>query len=429
MTGRRRMAALVLAVTVGLSGCATVAAPGTGSLNTGGPQDTSRTLRIMGPDFPYTDATITEFRRQHPDIKLEYVKGAVSFEEGSAQTLLRSGSGPDVLLVNSGPGRVGLLADAGLIASLDEIFEKDGLDERFDPGVLEQTRAGQGGHVYEIVEGLDVFQVYYNKAVFDRHGVTVPKTWAEFLSTCTTLRAAGVLPLVAGVRDNFAGGWLLGALVQASAGRDTMSEIIYGDRSFADPAVVAGGQAMVELLERGCLDGRQAAALDGGQADAAFWRGAAAMTVIPQGSMVEAERDGTDVSSYAAFPMPPREAGADALPTAGLAVSWVVNNSTRSLSAVNAWLSFISSAEYLELTAQHRRTLVPAQKVPADLELEPSVRESLEKVAQGTGFNPSVYLPEAAKEAWYQAVQGLITGRTTPDKAMKAVQDKLAATR
>ncbi|MFG1627612.1 ABC transporter substrate-binding protein [Kribbella sp. NPDC049227] len=426
-----KLGALLLAATtaVALPGCATVAAPGTGSLNAGGPQDTSRSLRIMGADFPYTDATVAAFEQQHPDISVEYVKGAISFEAGSVQTLLRSGSGPDLLLVNSGPGRVGLLADAGLIWPLDEVFATNGLAGRFAPEVVRQTKAGTDGKVYEIVEGLDVFQVYYNKKLFAAHGLQVPTDWQGFLDTCQKLQDAGVKPMLAGARDNFAGGWLLGALVQASAGRDKMSDIINGSGSFDDPAVVQGGQMLADLIQRGCLDGGQAAALDGGQAESAFWRGGGGMIVVPQGSMANARQDGVDVSGFGSFPMPPREPGVEALPTSGLALSWVVNNSTKSRSAVIEWLRWLASPEYLALTAAKGRTLVPAQVVPAGTRLDPAVQDGLEKVAKGTGFNPSVYLPDAAKEAWYQAVQGILTRRLSPEHAMQGVQEKLAAGR
>lgn len=426
---RRMWTALLLLLAGCATGCATVDAPGTGALSADGPQDTSRTIRIMGADFPYSDATVAAFEQQHPDIKVQYVKGAISFEQGSVQTLLRSGSGPDLLLVNSGPGRVGMLAKAGLIWPLDEVFATNGLAGRFQPEVVKQTKAGTGGKIYEIVEGLDVFQVYYNKKLFAANNLEVPRDWQGFLDTCQKLKQAGVKPLLAGARDNFAGGWLLGALVQASAGRQKMSEIVNGSGSFADPAVVRGGQMLADLLGKGCLDGGQAAALDGGQAQASFWKGGGAMTVVPQGSMADARQDGIDVSQYGAFPMPPVDSGAEALPTSGLALSWVVNKSTKSRSAVVEWLRWLASPEYLKLTAAKGRTLVPAQIVPPGTALDPAVQDGLEKVAKGTGYNPSVYLPDAAKEAWYQAVQGLLTGRTSPEKAMQAVQDKMGASR
>jgi hypothetical protein len=98
---RHLLAAAGLAL---LPGCATVAAPGGGS-NGSGPEDSSKRLRILAGQFPYTDAALKEFRDRNPGLTVAYTDGSVSFEEGSAQTLLRSGRSPDVILVNSGPGR------------------------------------------------------------------------------------------------------------------------------------------------------------------------------------------------------------------------------------------------------------------------------------------------------------------------------------
>ncbi|MFD1718690.1 ABC transporter substrate-binding protein [Georgenia deserti] len=415
-----------LALGVGLTGCATVPAPG--GAQAAEPQDTSQTLRIMGPDFPYTEATVEEFRRRHPDVSVEYVEGGVSFEDGSAQTMLRSGQGPDVLMVNSGPGRVGLLAEAGLITPLGDLYAEHGLEERYRPDVLEQIRAGAngGGEIFEIVEGLDVFQVYYNEEIFAEHGLEVPTAYDELLDACATLREAGVRPLLAGVRDNFAGGWLLGTLVQASAGAQAMREIIYDDEPFDQDAVVRAAEMLTELIDNGCIDAGQAAALDGAQAEAGFWRGNGAMVVQPQGPIIEERHDGADVSHFGAFPMPPVDPTDPARPTAGLALSWIASNSTRSASAVEAWLAWVSSEDYLALTAENGGTLVPAQVVPDGIEVAPAIRDALDKTADGSGYNPSVYLNEAAKQAWYDAVQGLISGSAEPAPAMRAVEDARA---
>lgn len=425
MRRRHLLAAAGLAL---LPGCATVAAPGGGS-NGSGPEDSSKRLRVLAGQFPYTDAALKEFRGRNPGLTVAYTDGSVSFEEGSAQTLLRSGRSPDVILVNSGPGRVGLLARNNLIAPLDDVLARTGFAERYQDAVIEQTRSGPDGRIYEVVEGLDVFQVYYNKEIFERLQLAVPTTWQEFLAVCDGLKKGDVSPIVAGVRDNFAGGWLLGSLVQASAGRELMTEVIYGDGAFDQPAIVRGGKLLKDLLDAGHLDGRQTAALDGGQATAAFLKGDAAMIVIPQSAVANAAFDGEKVDHLGAFPMPPVETGKPALPTAGLAVSWVVNNETKARSAVGAWLDWISSEDYLRLAAKNGLTLVPARKVPKGIEMHPVVADGLAKVQGGAGYNPSVYLPDLAKDAWYQAVQGIVTGNLTPEKAMRDVQRELVIAR
>jgi multiple sugar transport system substrate-binding protein len=48
--------------------------------------------------------------------------------------------------------------------------------------------------------------IWYNKAMFDRLGLSEPKTWEEFLNVCTKIKASGAYPLGAGgmnVSDNW----------------------------------------------------------------------------------------------------------------------------------------------------------------------------------------------------------------------------------
>lgn len=430
---RARNIRLALAGTVCalVAGCGSASAPGADAEGEEGGQGegSSTTLEIAGIEHPYMEAMVDEFRERHPDIEVEYTPGELSFEEGRIQTMLRSGEAPDVMLVNSGPGRVGVLADAGLIADLSDLYEQGGLSDRYQTAVVEQiTRQGDGS-VYEVVEGMDIFQVYYNKDLFAQAGVDVPTSFDDLLALCAPLSESGVLPMVAGVRDNYAGGWLLGTLVQASTGEDVMEDVIYGDGRFDQEAIVRGGEMLRALLEQGCIDGGQAAALDNEQAQAAFLNGSAAMIVMPQGPLAELRAEGGDVSPFAAFPMPTPDSGIAALPTAGLAHSWVMAAETDAQSAAREWLQWVSSEDYLQAVAEEGMTLAPALVVPESVTLDPSIQDAVDKIADGAGYNPSVYVSAAAKDAWYQAVQGLITGSMSAQEAMANVQVALEENR
>lgn len=422
MRARNIRFALAGTVCALVTGCGSAAAPGADTEDDAAQGEESTTLEIAGITHPYLDAVVEEFQARHPEINVEYTPGELSFEEGRIQTILRSGEAPDVVLVNSGPGRVGVLAEGGLIAPLDEVYDELGLRERYQETVVEQITRQGDGKVYELVEGMDVFQVYYNEALFEQAGVEVPTTFDELLAICAPLRDAGVTPLVAGVRNNYAGGWLLGTLVQASAGEEVMADVIYGDGAFDQEAIVRGAQMLQQLIESGCIDGGEAAALDAEQAEAAFLNGSAAMTVMPQGPLAEQEAAGTDVSSFGAFPMPTPDPGLAAVPTAGLAHSWVMAAGTDAESAAAEWFDWVSSEDYLQIVAEEGMSLVPALQVPDSVPLDPWIQDAVDKLKEGAGFNPSVYVSAEAKDAWYQAVQGIITGSTSPQEAMAGVQ-------
>lgn len=387
------------------------------------------TLRIAGIDYDYTPAVIEAFQAAHPEIAVEFAEGLLSFEEGQIQTTLQSGSGPDVINVNSGPGRVGALAEAGLILPLDDLYARAGLEETYQPAVIEQLLEQGDGSFFEIVEGLDVFQVYYRTDVFAENGLEVPETWDEFLAVCQTLQDAGIQPLTLGARNNFQGGWLFGTLVQASAGLEAMTEVVYGDGNFTDPNFVRAAEMLTQLVDAGYINGLEAAALDDEQANAAFGQGQAAMMVHAQGFPISLANDGVDASTIAAFPMPSPNDGQAAIPTAGLAHSWVVSASTQNQAAAETWLEFVASDEYLRIAIENGGGLVPARIVPDDIEVAPSVADASAKLEDGVGFNPSVYFSAEGRDAWYAAMQQLLTGQVTPAEAMANVQAALEASR
>ncbi len=70
--------------------------------------------------------------------------------------------------------------------------------DTFRPGVLERWRSeetdGTEG-VYGLPFAYAIWTIFYDKALFRRHGWEVPGTWDEFFALCEAMEAAGVAPL------------------------------------------------------------------------------------------------------------------------------------------------------------------------------------------------------------------------------------------
>lgn len=387
-------------------------------------------LRVAGIDYDYSETVVGVFQENHPDLSVDYAPGTLSFEDGQIQAALQSGQGPDAVNVNSGPGRVGALATSGLIMALDDFYERTGARDRYQAGVIEQIQnQPPSGEINEVVEGLDVFQFYYHIDVFEENGLEPPTTWDEFLNVCQTLKDAGVQPIILGARDNFQGGWLFGNILQSSVGREAMTEVVYGDGDFTQPDFIRAAEMLKQLVDEEYISGMEAAALEGEQAQAAFGQGQGGMTVQQQSFPITLATDGIDTSNIGSFVMPTRREGEESVPTAGLAHSWVLNASTENLEAAEAWLEWVMSDEYLQLAYENGGGLVPARIVPEGITLPPSVQDAAEKIESGAGYNPSVYLPAGGTQAWYAAMQNLITGQASPEEAMGGVQEALEEAR
>ncbi|TVY07920.1 ABC transporter substrate-binding protein [Paenibacillus cremeus] len=384
------------------------------------------TLKIGGIEYQYTKAVIEAFQKKNPNIKVEFNPGNNDFEDGSIQALLRSGSGPDVMVASSGPGRIGLLADAGLILPIEDTLKKYNIESRYQKWVIDQTRTQGHGKVFELVEGVDVFSVYYNKEMFAKYNLKPPTTWEEFLDICAKLKSAKVPPIAAGFRKGIGGGWMLGNLLEASAGKDRMTDVIYGNGKFDQKEIILGGEMLKQLVDGGYVDGKEASAIDQAQAQAAFINGQAAMTISSQGFIASERKKGGDVSKFDSFLLPSRESGRPARPSAGLAHSWVVNATTKNRDAADKWLDWVSSEEYLQIAAANGGALVPVIEAASKVKNDPAIEAATAMLKNGAGYNPSVYLPAKAKDAWYAAADGIVTGTLPPAEAMKAVEAELS---
>ena len=195
-------------------------------------------------DNDFFDDVIADFESRNPDIKVIRKLGQ-GIDTGATVAMLSSDDAPDVLLVNSGPGRVLPLAQAGLLEDLTPHYASRGWDQAVNPSILETLR-NNDDKLWEICNGMDVFSVYYHKDVFDKLGLEEPRTFEDFEKICAAVRDSGMTPMVIAGRDNVQLGWAMGNFFQSVCGRDYMTDLIYGDGKFTDDVFK---QALNKVLE------------------------------------------------------------------------------------------------------------------------------------------------------------------------------------
>jgi raffinose/stachyose/melibiose transport system substrate-binding protein len=385
-------------------------------------------LKVGGKEYDYTKPLVEDFKKQNPDIEIKLENGVQTVDDGSLQALLKSGSGPDVLLVYAGPSRIGALSKDGLIRPINDIYEKYKIGDRYQKSIIDQVKAqDKKGDIYEVVEGTDVNQVYYNKQIFKDLNITVPPTsWEEFLAICQKLKEAKIKPIAAGFKGGVSAGHLGGLLLESGAGKDRMSEVIYKGASFNTDPFKLGFEMLKELKDKGYINGQEALAMDMFEAASGFYHGQYAMFATNQALLLSAKKGdgGIDTSKYGSFVLTSREQGRSGLPTAGVASSWVVSASASNekLPAIEKWINYVSSQDYLKVSFKNGSGFIPALKdIPSDLNLDPLVVDPINKSKNGVGFNPSVYLTGSGKTAWYAALQAVVGGAMTPEEAVKSV--------
>ena len=83
------------------------------------------------------------------------------------------------------------------LRDLDDIAKKNNWDQIIAPELIPYVKVG--GHYVAVPVNVHRSNwLWYNKKVFDKVGVTVPKSWDEFNKVADKLQAAGIIPLALG---------------------------------------------------------------------------------------------------------------------------------------------------------------------------------------------------------------------------------------
>ncbi|WP_247887295.1 ABC transporter substrate-binding protein [Azospirillum sp. SYSU D00513] len=117
----------------------------------------------------------------------------------AASTVLRSrvlaGDAPNAVQLK-GPN-IKDWAEQGQLASLDEVAKAEGWEKTLPPLILDVVK--QDGRFVAVPVNIHrVNWLWINPKVFEKAGLTAPKTWDEFNAAAEKLKAAGVVPLAHG---------------------------------------------------------------------------------------------------------------------------------------------------------------------------------------------------------------------------------------
>lgn len=362
------------------------------------------------------------FEKMYPDISLEITTGDVQVESGKLTTMLNSGINlPDIININAGPSRVGMLAETGTIKPLDDLYEKNGWKEKVNPAALELC-SYVDGKLYEVPNTMDSISCYYNKEIFKELNLEIPKTWEEFIQICEATKAAGYEPLTVGARDGYAVGWLFGNILQSTVGTENARKLCYSESKWTDPEAVKAIALFDELVKKEYISSVSSTR---GEADAlyAFLNGQAAMYFIGSWS-ISSIYDSNMQDKISTFALP-SQVGEKPYATSGLGNSWIIPAGIQNTAGAEKWIEFILSDEYAQMmAADESNNSIYTSKAFVNVAVKtPLLQTAKDAISEGAGRNPSVFIGTETKNAYFQNLQGLIAGLGTPEEAAENIQE------
>lgn len=144
------------------------------------------------------------------------------------------------------------LAKQGRMMDVDALLRDLGVADDYREAALGYQRFDDGS-LYMVPFEFQLEFFWYNKALFKKAGVSVPKTLDDFPQLCRDLRAKGVTPIALDGQDQWPLERYMAYYPFRMAGPEYVQKLKNGDASFSDPAGVAAAKWLSDLGKAGCF--------------------------------------------------------------------------------------------------------------------------------------------------------------------------------
>jgi raffinose/stachyose/melibiose transport system substrate-binding protein len=274
------------------------------------------------------------------------------------------------------------------------------------------------GHVYGVPLDVNTLTIGYNKAIFQKLHLKVPKTFQQLLALAKPIRKAGYQPLSVNLKDGWPGGDLWFAQVAyTDKSENAIRQAEQGAVKWTDPRFVQA-TANVKKLQTSGLLANGANSLDFTSAISLFARGQAAMT-YPVGNFDTGLIDQASHGKvkYDLFAVPPPNVGQKPLATGGPAIIWSIPKNAKNPQGAIAVLKAMMSAQ--GTTALVDKNYIPAY--PADISSNKSPIYHRMVSFQATAQTRAIFIPNVYNTL-LNGVSALLNGTTTPTRLTQGME-------
>ncbi|MBU2513886.1 ABC transporter substrate-binding protein [bacterium] len=202
-----------------------------------------------GDEGPALEALIDLYKEKYP--KVELINATVTGGSGvNAKAVLKTrmlgGNPPDSFQVHAGQELIGTWVKAKRMEDLTGLFKDQGWMNKFPKDLISLIGTDEG--IWSVPVNIHRSNVvWYIPANLDKWGVTVPKSWNDFLKIAPKLQAKGIVPLA--LATNWTANHLWESVALGILGPDKYDQLWNGKLSFASDEAMEVWETFGKILE------------------------------------------------------------------------------------------------------------------------------------------------------------------------------------
>ncbi|HEY7416298.1 MAG TPA: extracellular solute-binding protein [Ktedonobacteraceae bacterium] len=165
----------------------------------GGPSTPTVTVwSWRSQDAPLWQHVQDALNKQGVKVRIQFRAVNATSYDSVLQTAMDGGKGPDIMYTRAGSGTESYAA-ANMLEPLNGLVDFSKISS------ASLASSQYAGKTYAVPFAIQTMVVYYNKDMFAKYGLAIPKTWNDFIHVCDVLKSKGVTPIATmGIQ-----GWLL----------------------------------------------------------------------------------------------------------------------------------------------------------------------------------------------------------------------------
>jgi raffinose/stachyose/melibiose transport system substrate-binding protein len=407
------------------------------SVSTGSAQDSAKppvpagniTISLWGIATQPWQVMIDDFQKTYPNLKVKWTKYSTDEMKKAVRVASAAGKMSDTWF-NWGGSLAAPYDDGAHALELSpQLMAQYGVDKNIVPAALDLAR--HNGKLYGVPIWVRPMTIFYKKSLFDKYGLSAPKTFDELEQVCQTLKSKGITPFACGGKFSWMTMRTTDFLIEHYAGPATHDKLFALEESYNSPAVIQAFTKLKEWVTKGYFnDGF--ISLDPNQALPLLFQDSAAM--IFQGPWIEDQNiipAHQDPNNYVPIIAPSEQKPVRVSGFQEQLQFWSKSKPDEQKAAL-LFASFITTPEVAKRhIAQFGSPSAVVGVLPsADRPIETQMVKWLQGDVQ-LYLPTDQALPQELVNAFWQAQDSLVLGTLTPEAAcaqiQKAVEEYKAA--